>query len=379
MVGRDEAEQVTSPYSTGGGGTVLEHRFGAVLLAHLLLSDPVSALGDDATPVAVRFQDSGFSPVDDLIVVGDTADGAQRRLWIGVRRAPRFTTSDDSTADLLVSYVRVVTDHWDQVRAGRWRLALAVVSPNPAVQQVRELAVIAQGHPSDESFRAAVKQAGRTNEAVRTRLFYLDALIAQAASSQKVTTAEPASELTWRVLHVLRLWGLRLEGVDESDRTAVAGRLRNVVPSFSVAGADALFEVLERLSRRFAPAGASVTESMLRRQLSGTPIDRNPSYTAAWHVLDTLSTAETRVQQPGHHGGHCVPHVSPARLTCLIPTTSGDRSAACEPSSNRLQRIMVSGGRMCRGRRRSRLVAPGKFLAGHGLSCRPTDKQGCAP
>ena len=114
MVGRDEVERVASPYSTGGGGTVLEHRFGAVLLAHLLLGDPVPALGDDVTPVAVRFQDSRFSAVDDLIVVGDTADGAQRRLSIGVRRTPAFTTSDDATADLLVSYLRVVTDHWDE-------------------------------------------------------------------------------------------------------------------------------------------------------------------------------------------------------------------------------------------------------------------------
>jgi hypothetical protein len=45
MVGRDAAEQVASPYATGGGGTVLEHDFGAVLLAHLLLGDLVPALG----------------------------------------------------------------------------------------------------------------------------------------------------------------------------------------------------------------------------------------------------------------------------------------------------------------------------------------------
>jgi len=29
------AHIAASPYSTGGGGTVLEHRYGAVLLAHL--------------------------------------------------------------------------------------------------------------------------------------------------------------------------------------------------------------------------------------------------------------------------------------------------------------------------------------------------------
>lgn len=59
-----------------------------------------------------------------------------------------------------MSYLRVVTDHWGEVRAGRWRLALAVASPNPAVQQVRELAVIARDQPDEAAFRVAVAQPG---------------------------------------------------------------------------------------------------------------------------------------------------------------------------------------------------------------------------
>lgn len=298
MVGSDASEQVASPYATGGGGTVLEHNFGAVLLVHLLLGDPVPALGDDVMPVSVRFQDSSFSPVDDLIVIGDTADGIERRLSIGVRRAPALTTSDGSTADLLVSYLRIVTEHWDEAGAGRWRLALAVAIPSPAVRQVHELAVIAHGQPDEESFRAVVKQPGRTTEAVRKRLTHLDALIAQAATSSKVSTERPAAELTWRVLHVLWLWQLRLEGADESDRTAVVARLRNVVPDTSVEGSATLFEALGRLSQSYASTAATVTESMLRRQLSGAAVvDRSPSYAPAWRALDALSeTAENLVR-----------------------------------------------------------------------------------
>ncbi|GHD76256.1 hypothetical protein ACFQL8_26795 [Streptomyces goshikiensis] len=298
MVGSNASEQVASPYATGGGGTVLEHGFGAVLLTHLLLGDPVPALGDDVTPVSVRFQDSSFSPVDDLIVVGNTADGTQRRLSIGVRRAPVFTTSDVSTADLLVSYLRIVTDHWAEAAAGRWRLALAVASTSPAVRQVLELAVIARGQPDEESFRAVMMQPGRTTEAVRSRLSHLDALIAQAATSSKVSTERPAAELTWRVLHVLWLWQLRLEGADESDRTAAVARLRSVVPDASVEGSATLFEALGKLSRSYAPTAATVTESMLRRQLSGTAVvHRSPSYAPAWRALDALSeTAENLVR-----------------------------------------------------------------------------------
>src|SRR5260370_32936111 len=75
-----------SPYATGGGGTVLEHRYGAILLACLLIGGPMTELGDDTTPVVVRFQASSVSSGDDLLVVGRTPDGGERR---GVGRCAR--------------------------------------------------------------------------------------------------------------------------------------------------------------------------------------------------------------------------------------------------------------------------------------------------
>src|SRR6266567_3790157 len=154
----DEAPMTASPYSTGGGGTVLEHRYGAVLLAHLLAGDPVPTLGDDATPVSVRFQASPFSPVDDLLVVGRTPDDGRRQISIGVRRSPSLVASEEASTRLLASYLRTIADHWEDVRAGRWRLGLAVASPNAAVQQVRELAVIARSTPNNRAFRAEVER-----------------------------------------------------------------------------------------------------------------------------------------------------------------------------------------------------------------------------
>jgi hypothetical protein len=290
MTSKGGRTQLANPYSTGGGGTVLEHRYGAVLLAHLLLGDPVSELGDDVAPVSVRFQDSAFSPVDDLVVVGRTSDGAQRQVSIGVRRAPKFTTSDEPTAVLLVSYLLVVPDHWDRVRAGTWRLALAVTSPNPAAHQVRELAVIARDKPSETAFRDVVAQQDRTKQAVRDRLAHFDALIKTAATEAEIDlTHVNAGELTWRVLHSLRLSELRLEGVDEADRTFAITRLRTIVPGADLADANTLFERLEKLSDRYAPSSATVTEALLRQHLSGIQLDRSPSYPSAWQVLDSLA------------------------------------------------------------------------------------------
>jgi len=47
-----DTEPGTAPYASGGWGTVLEHLYGA----SLLVGDPITELGDDATPVSVRFQ-----------------------------------------------------------------------------------------------------------------------------------------------------------------------------------------------------------------------------------------------------------------------------------------------------------------------------------
>jgi hypothetical protein len=39
----------SSPYSTGGGGVILEHEYAASALASLLLAQPIEGLGDDFT------------------------------------------------------------------------------------------------------------------------------------------------------------------------------------------------------------------------------------------------------------------------------------------------------------------------------------------
>jgi hypothetical protein len=249
----------------------------------------MAALGDDVTPEAILFQASSSSPVDDLVVIGRAPDGSERRLSIGVRRDPGLVASDTASAELLVSYLRIVTEHWARVRSGHWRLALAVAGWNPAAKQLHDLARFAREAPDEASFRAAIKRPGGTNAQVRSRLEHIDALVGEAASDPKVTTECTPEELTWRVLHQLSVLDLRLEGVDGSDRTDTVRRLRTIVPDGSVDGADALFARLGELSDRYAPAEARVNETSLRRDLQGVVVDRNPTYAAAWRVLDSLS------------------------------------------------------------------------------------------
>jgi hypothetical protein len=285
-------EQAGAPYATGGGGVVLEHRYGAGLLASLLTGDPVPELGSDVRPLSVRFQASTVSPVDDLVVSGCAPDGTLRKVSIGVRRAPRLVASDTASVHLLASYLRVVIASWGEARAGRWRLALAVASPNPAVRQVRDLAEIAMGSPDAAAFRTEVARPRRTSQPTRDRLPHLDALVQkalddadEAIDAQGIT----AAELTWRVLWSLGIRELRLEGADQTDRTFTVSKLRPVTRDGAAEAADALLNRLEGLSDGYAPAGATVTEVLLRRDLSGTPLARSPNYGQAWRVLDGLA------------------------------------------------------------------------------------------
>ena len=45
----------SSSYSTRGGGVVLEHRYGALILSHLLTGDPVPELDDGVLKSRYRF------------------------------------------------------------------------------------------------------------------------------------------------------------------------------------------------------------------------------------------------------------------------------------------------------------------------------------
>ncbi|MET9608380.1 hypothetical protein ABZZ17_25555 [Streptomyces sp. NPDC006512] len=278
-----------SPYSTGGGGVLLEHRYAATLLAALLAEDPVGELGDDLVPQVVRLQASDVSPIDDIVVEGRTADGQLRRVSIGVRRDPELTTSDTTSVPLVHSFLRVVCDHWDEVAAGRWRVALAVGVSSTAVQQTDALARIAQSVRSPQEFREAIERPRATNHSVRARLKHLDALVTSAAKDDLALAKIPASELTWRWLSALRVRQLRLEGVDGSDRTTAISALRRTVADETVETANKVFSALAEIAGGWASSAARVNQALVRRALSGYPLNRSASYHQAWSRLDGLA------------------------------------------------------------------------------------------
>ena len=276
------------PYSTGGGGIVLEHRYGALILSHLLTGDPVPELGNDATITCIAFQAETESAVDDLLIEGHGADGEVRRASVAVRRRPKLIPSDQRSIDLVASFLSVLRERSDDVASGRWRLALAS-TPINSVRQVGELAAMARTTPEAGAFRRAVGQPGRTTQSVRRRLEYLDQVLKRAAQQADVGEM-PLPELVWRLLRSITIRELRLEPPDESDITSAVARLRHETKEQTAADADRLFTKLERLARNYGPQGATVDSATLRRDLvDSAELRRATSHLAAWEELDQLS------------------------------------------------------------------------------------------
>ena len=282
-------DPLASPFSTGGGGTEFEKRYGALILSHLLTGDPVPELGDDATVTSVLFQARAESAVDDLLIVGRGGDGGDRRASVAVRHKPRLIPSDDPSVALLASYLSLLTGHWDEVHAGRWRLAL-VAAPAAPVGELATLAAIAEGLPDNRRFRDAVSRQSRTTREVRQRLERLDSVVATA--SERTETGElDHTELTWRFLSSLTVRQLMVEPPDGSDRTATVGRLRFSTVGGTATEADRLLAAITDLVGRYVPAAAEVNEAMLRRDLVGSAdLRRSSRHPVAWGRLEVLRT-----------------------------------------------------------------------------------------
>ncbi|WP_406300413.1 hypothetical protein OG948_34195 (plasmid) [Embleya sp. NBC_00888] len=296
----------TNSYSTGGGGTVLEHRYGAWILAHLLLGDAISELGDRVRLTHVTFQ-SADSEVDDIVVRGLSPDGEERTLAVGVRRDPLLTKGDEKSIKLIGTYLLDLERHRSVVEAGHRRFALAVAGPSNPARQLSELTTFARSAVSASEFRATVHAPGRTTSAVRGRLTHVDAIVEAAVENVGIDTSVVCEdELAWRFLRALRVRELRLEGGDESDRAAIMNRLRSIARDGTLEAASALYDRLVVLSGTYAPSGSTRTEQTLRGDLADIPLGRSSRWVTAWGVLDGLGAsvrARTGVDLPDVGGG----------------------------------------------------------------------------
>lgn len=254
-------------YSTGGGGTVLEHRYGAFVLAHLLSGAPLTELHDQATLVDVHFQARNVSAVDDLVVRGALSNGTEVGVAVAVRRDPLVRASNRDTQALIASLLRALDDNYNAVSAGTWRVALASANTSRHALELVELTGLARAAIGDAAFRASVP-----NRALQNRLRQVDGLVSEALAKATWTHLSPdAAGVTWALLRVLRVRPLRLEGGDQSDQTISIGLLTPLTAERTAEQAGEVFQRLMALVGDYAPTGARVDEGTLRAAV-GAPL-----------------------------------------------------------------------------------------------------------
>ncbi len=278
----------SSPYSTGGGGVRLEHSYAACLVAGFLADDVLPELGDAISVDSICLQASEFSEPDDIVIEGHDAHDEIYRSSVAVRRNPALTSSDTASVPLIRDFLAVVTKHWPEASSGRWRIVLAVSTNASAITQVAELAELARSLPDADAMANRLAQPGRTNAGVRNRYEHIKNLVRQASTKLASANGLSPEELTWRLLSILSIRSLRLERTDRADRTAAMVALRRVVRDGTPATADALFSRIEELVGGWAPQAAVLTQSMLRKSLSGYPISRSARFGSAWATFDRL-------------------------------------------------------------------------------------------
>ena len=287
-----------SPYATGGGGVTFERRVAVKYLAHLLVGDGATELGDGRSVVSVSFQQGPDHPVDDLVIAAAYPGDNHPSLFLslGVRRSPNLVQSDEPTRKLIREFVRAVINA--PAEGPERRLGLVVAGPQTQAQQLGELADLAADQMEAPGFSDLVRTPNKFSGSIVGRLDHIEQLVKRALQDLGVS-AEPGTALvqqhTWKLLSGLVVLMPRLETPDETDWSAVENSLVDVARSSDLAGASKVRDRLVELASIYPPKAARVNLSILRRDAHSTLDPTVGRHQQGWQVLGHLEDAAFRL------------------------------------------------------------------------------------
>ena len=297
-----------SPYATGGGGVTFERKVAVQYLAHLLVGDGASELGDGRRVVSVGFQQAPDHPVDDLAVSAALPDELQPSLVLSlaVRRSPNLVGSDESTRKLIRQFVDEMANA--PMEGPEHRMCLVVAGPQEHAEQLATLASHAAVQMDAAGFFRLIGTPRKFQAAVRTRLAQLAALVERALHDLGVanTNAALVQQRTWELLSRLAVSMPRLESPDDTDWAAVANSLIPVAQGSDPTAAAQLRDRLVALSNEYAPKSARVDLTVLRRGAHAMLDPTTRRNQKGWQVLDHLhcmALAAVRDEITGSDGG----------------------------------------------------------------------------
>ena len=269
-----------------------ERKVAVQYLAHLLVGDGASELGDGRSVVSVEFQQAPDHPVDDLVVSAAYPDASPSLvLVLAIRRSPKLVLSDESTRKLIRQFVRTVMNA--PTDGPEHRLGLVVAGPQPHTQQLETLAGLARVHMDASGFFDLVRTPRKFNAGIRGRLDQLERLVKRALSDVGVTEADTGAvqQHAWKLLSRLAVCMPRLESPDETDWSAVTNSLVHVSRRSDQLGASRLLDRLVALASEYPPRSARVDLKLLRRDAHAVLDPTTRRHQRGWEALDHLRRA----------------------------------------------------------------------------------------
>ena len=308
----DEVSAGVSPYSTGGGGVTFERKVGVRYLAHLLVGDGASELGDDRIVMDIAFQQAPEHSVDDLVIRAARVDELEPSLVlaVAVRRAPDLVQSDEATKKLIRNFVKEIRNA--PVDGPEHRVALVVAGTQDQAQELSLLAGLASKQADAPNFFKLVGTPKKFTEAVRgRRLDQIKGLVKLALIELGVAipSLQTVELHTWTLLSRLRVLMARLESPDEADWATITNALIPRARGADLYGASRLRDRLVALTNGASPAAATVDLSLLQRdvhELLDTTVRRHRQ---GWQALDHLrdrAIASTRDEITSGDGSRTV-------------------------------------------------------------------------
>ncbi|HZC16954.1 MAG TPA: hypothetical protein VE309_09335, partial [Caulobacteraceae bacterium] len=236
----------TNPAEGGPGGGQLEAKIGAYyLLSMLAESEPRGLPG--CTAGMVKFQ-RGYEghALDDIIVLGENADGAARALEVQAKRTIDFTASDPVFAKVIAQIVSAGEGH-------EGPLAVAIARTSAKIERhYQQLLLLARKTSSAAALARALDAARVVSKGMRDFAAAARAHIAAAGG-------DGADEALWRLLRRLEILVFDFESPGALS-TALAESLTRLVLADTDAGRHRdLWEALQAKALSYDADGGELT------------------------------------------------------------------------------------------------------------------------
>lgn len=252
---------MTSPYSSGGGGTHLEARVAAYYIAAALTEAPARGVPGQYVVEAMTQRAAFGDPLDDVIVVGQFADGTRAKLHLQVKSDLSFTDKDSEWVSVLQQAWVTFTGTFDSARD---RLGVAIGTYNARADKHYRAVLNWAAHSVDGShFTERITKKDFSHQDKDAFVASVRGILENCASDVVVN-----DDTLWRFLRCFEIVHFDFAATTSSrDVEAARDRLRGYLPDGAKDKAGDIWSYLVAHAGELIPVGGGATRATLVHHL----------------------------------------------------------------------------------------------------------------